>query len=107
RIVAVGKDEDNMPTLECVAAEDYDQYNEDPESVTGEELTTTEVKKATAVAADPYNFVIVADEKLDSAIAEHDGSALETAKAMQENIQESTFLFGGCLTKLYYNQAFR
>lgn len=110
RVVEVGKNDDNVAVLSCVKAEDYDAYQDDNDSVAGEELSPAEVKKAEKLPVDPFKFNLAGDEALDAFIAEQggdDGDLLTAARAAVEGINHNTFMLGGVLTKLYYEQAFR
>lgn len=100
-IVKVSKNDDGQQVFEAVKTEDYAAYQEDPDSVNGDECFATEIKKAEKLPDDPYKFELKADTNLDEFIAEHGDDPLEAANAAIENVASNMFMLGGCLAKLY------
>jgi len=107
RVVKKEKNDDNAVVLSCVKSEDYEAYQSDPDSVAGEELSATEVKKAEKLPVDPFKFSLADDEALDTFVTENGGDLLQAGRAAVEGINHNTFMLGGVLTKLYFEQAFR
>jgi len=108
-VTKVARDEDGNEVLECVKTEDYAAFKEDENSVEGDQVFATEVKKAPKEAADPYKELaasLTEDEKLTAFLAEHDDDPLAAANAAQEAVAENMFLLGGCLAKLYSDRAY-
>ena len=106
-VVSKEKNDDGAVVLGCVKSEDYAAYQEDPDSVAGEELSASEVKKAEKLPVDPFKFSLADDAALDSFVEENGGDLLEAGRAAVEAINRNTFMLGGVLTKLYFEQNFR
>jgi hypothetical protein len=74
RLVIVGleKNADNITVLNTVPEDQYEAYQEDPESedVTGDQVLVSEVKKAEKLAEDPYKFEVIHVGKMDELLAE-------------------------------------
>jgi hypothetical protein len=106
-VVNVAKNDDGQQVFQVVKSEDYAAFQEDPESVNGDEVFATEIKKAEKLPVDPYALALRDDTALDTFIEEQGGDPLEAAEAAIEQAQNATFMLGGCLAKLYANQTFR
>lgn len=110
-VVKAETDKEKNVVLSCVKSEDYEDYQEDEDSVTGDQVYASEVKKAPKEAVDPYKELAAAlteDEKLTSFINEEgDGDALAAGVAAQEAVAQNMFMLGGCLATLYADQKFR
>jgi hypothetical protein len=105
-VVEKNKNDDGQQVFICVKAEDYEAYQADPDSVNGDELFATEIKKAEKLPDDPYAFQLAADPDLDALLAENDGDALAAANSPIEGIASTMFLLGGCLATLYAGRKF-
>lgn len=101
------KDDNGTTVFEAVKTEDYESYKADPDSVEGDQVLASEIKKAEKVAADPYAIEVKSVGRIDEVLAEHGDDPLEAAQAMQEEAAENLFLFGGLVAKLYKDGAFR
>lgn len=106
-VVEVGKNDDGQQVFSCVKAEDYAAYQEDAESVNGDELFATEIKKADKLPVDIYAMVLQDDETLNSFIADNGADPLSAATAAVEQAQAAMFNLGGCIALLYASQKFR
>jgi hypothetical protein len=105
-VVEKNKNDDGQQVFICVKSEDYEAYQADPDSVNGDELFATEIKKAEKLPDDPYKFELRDDPQLDALLAENDGDALAAANSAIEGIASNMFLLGGCLATLYANRKF-
>jgi hypothetical protein len=106
-IVNEGKDENNQVYYACVKEEDYSDYQADAESVMGEELFATEIKKAEKLPVDEYTIQVVHIHQFDALLKEAKGDPLAAAKLAFERAAENQFLLGGALAECYKNQKFR
>jgi hypothetical protein len=106
-VVEVGKNDDGQQVFSCVKSEDYAAYQEDAESVNGDELFATEIKKAEKLPVDPYAIELRADATLDEFVNENGGDPLKAAEAAIEQAQAAMFHLGGCIALLYAGQKFR
>lgn len=106
-ITAKKKDDDNKTIYEAVKSEDYTAYQSDPDSVEGDQVLPSEIKKAEKAVVDPYAIEVKAVGKLEEVLAEHGDDPLAAAQAMQEEAAENMFYFGGLVAQLYANKSFQ
>jgi hypothetical protein len=111
RLVIVGleKNADNITVLNTVPEDQYEAYQEDPESedVTGDQVLVSEVKKAEKLAEDPYKFEVIHVGKMDELLAEANNDPLAAFTTLTGSIQEAFFYQGGLATELYANRKFQ
>ena len=110
RLVILKKDkDDNGKTLyEAVKEEDKEAYDADPESVNGDQVEPGEIEKAPKPEVDPYAIGEVAVlGRMEEVLAVHGDDPLAAAQAMQDEVSENMFLFGGFVAQLYAGRAFR
>lgn len=101
------KDADNGTTFfAAVKEEDVEAFKADADSVNGDQIYPSEFKKAEKLPDDPFKMDLVTNDTLDTLLGEHEGDALETAKALQEDIARGQFFLGGALQNLYANRAY-
>jgi hypothetical protein len=106
-IISKEKNEDQQTVYGIIAEADIEAYKNDADSVDGDEVFASELTKAEVVAVDPFAIVIPETERLTELLGEHDGDALATGRAMQDEIAENMFYFGGVLGTLYKDAHFR
>jgi hypothetical protein len=106
-IVAVEKDDDGHPVYSAVKHADYADYQNDPDSVEGDQVVGEEIKKAEKLPVDPYALAVAETDALTQALAEHDNDPLKTAVAMQTEMAKNAILLGGAIGQLYTGQKFR
>lgn len=106
-IISKEKNEDQQTVYGIIAEADIDAYKADADSVDGDEVFASELTKAEVVPVDPFAIDIPETERLSELLDEHGGDALATGIAMQDEIAENMFYFGGVLGTLYKGAHFR
>ena len=91
------RDAEGVLMVACVKSSQYHKYKADENSVNGEELTVSEFKRTNKVVPAPYAMVPVSD--LAKRLQGKD--PLEVATELYDTAQQSFFLLGGVLNKLY------
>lgn len=108
RVVLLEKKKDNdngTVFFTAVKEEDAEAFKADPDSVNGDEVYPSEIKKAEKPAVDPYALTLVENDHLNELVAEH-GDPLTAAKALQEEAERATFYLGGALALLWQGRKY-
>ena len=109
RLVVTEKQKDAEAGLTFFAAvreADYEAYKADPDAVDGDQIFSTEFKKAEKLPEDPFAIAVVEDAGLNEILEANDGDPLAAAKQLQEDVARGTFYLGGALQVLYANRAY-
>ena len=101
------KDEDNKTLFEAVKFEDKEAYEADNDSVNGDQVMPSELKKIDKPPVDPYAMDVKHVGRMDEVLEANGGDPLAAAQALQEDAAENLFLFGGLCAQLYAGQKFR
>lgn len=108
KVVDIEKDENGTTLYSCIKADDAEAYDEDPDSVEGDQLVAKELKagksKAVAKAApEPVKVVNVGDM---SKILKK-GDYIEVAHSLIDNINQNFFYLGGVLAHIFFENVFK
>jgi hypothetical protein len=106
-VVEKGKDDEQKTFYTIIAPGDKAAYDEDPESVNGDQVYAEELRKAPKVEVDPYALEIVHVEALDKVLEENGGDPLQAANYLQNAVVTNTLYLGGAIAELYKGQKFR
>lgn len=99
-LAVVGTSErDGGVFIACVPAGQYHAYQADNDSVSGEELMDTEVKRTSRKVEAPYQLAVVGD--VNKLLKSHDNDPLKVAKDLYGKTQEAFFYLGGMFAKLW------
>jgi hypothetical protein len=93
------KDEDGTMLVPCVKVGQYHKYKTDPESVSGEEVLASELRRTNKSVPEPFSLTVVGD--MDKILKSEDGDPLAVAQKLYSDASKAFFYFGGVLAKLY------
>jgi hypothetical protein len=99
-LATVGQSEkDGEIILAVVKKADYHAYIANPDSVSGEEILASEVKRTTKTVEPVYHLPVVGE--MQAYLKQEDGDPLRIAQKLYGDIGKSYFYLGGVLSKLY------
>jgi hypothetical protein len=99
-LAVVEQREDNgVVKIACVPSNLYHKFKADENSVDGEEVFATEVRRTSKTVQAPFQLVPVGE--MDSILKEESGDPLAIAQRLYNSASKSFFYFGGVLAKLW------
>lgn len=107
RVVEIEESKEHGTILSCIDAGDYDDYQDDPDAVEGEQLSTKEVKKVKAkLPAKVIEPIEVRDVGEMKKLMKK-GDLVSTAQSLLEEAAKNFFYLGGVLAHLFHENIFR